>query len=427
MAIRRYGKPVRWAALAGALALTATACGGGDDGASDDGSESAAAEGEGAAAEGDAAEGEGEAEGADGEPIPVGVITSTSGLVASYGQQFTEGFEVGLDYATDGTGTAGGRPIEATFHDDAGDPAQATAEATDLIGQGYQILTGSVSSGVALQMAPLAEQNDVLYIAGAAAADPITGVNDHTFRSGRQTYQDVKTAEAFIGDIEGSSVAVFAQDDAFGQANVAAVSGVLGDEGGAEVSPVLVPLDTTDFTPFARQLVDAAPDLVFVAWAGDSTNAMWQTLSQQGVFDDSTVVTGLAERTAFDDFGPASEQIDFLAHYVYESPDNEVNEALADGLGATPDIFHADGFVAAQMVVHAIEEGGGDDVAAMIDALEGWTFQAPKGEQTIRPEDHAMLQPMFQAGLVEEDGELAPSPSETLPADVTAPPVAAGE
>src|SRR5699024_4759074 len=122
------------------------------------------------------------------------------------------------------------------------------------------------SSGVAVQLAPVAEQNDVLYISGAAATDAITGINDNTFRSGRQTYQDVATAEAMLGDVEGSRVVVFAQDYEFGQDNVAAVTSVLGDEGGAEVIPILSPVDTSDFTPFARQAIDADPDLIFVAW-----------------------------------------------------------------------------------------------------------------------------------------------------------------
>ena len=50
---------------------------------------------------------------------------------------------------------------------------------------------GTGSSGVALQMAPLAAQNQVLYISGPAASDAITGINKYTFRAGRQTYQDV--------------------------------------------------------------------------------------------------------------------------------------------------------------------------------------------------------------------------------------------
>ncbi|HEY8452699.1 MAG: substrate-binding domain-containing protein [Micromonosporaceae bacterium] len=356
--------------------------------------------------------------------VKVGVLTSTSGLLASYGQQFTEGFRAGLEYATGGSNTVGDVVLEVTYHDDATDPATATAVATDLIGQGYQIIAGTTSSGVAVQLAPLAEQNQVLYISGPAATDALTGINDYTFRSGRQTWQDVRAAASFLGDLAGSKVLVFAQDYDFGQSNVAAVEAVLGEAGGAEVSSVLVPLETTDFTPFVRQVVDAEPDMVFVAWAGDTTASMWQALSQQGLFDTTQVVTGLAERVGFPLFGDAAERIGFLSHYFAEATDNEPARALAEAVG-TPDIFHVDGFVAAQMVVRAVEEGG-TDVSAMISALEGWTFTSPKGESTIRPEDHALLQPMFQARLVVRDGEYVPELVATLTPDQVAPPVADG-
>src|SRR5690625_1146294 len=193
----------RLLALIGATALALTAC----------------------STEGDTEGSSGEADGgeASGDPVPVGVITSTSGLLSSYGQQFTAGFEAGIDYATDGTGAVDGRELDITFHDDATDPAQANSLAPELIGDEYQIITGPVSSGVAVQLAPIAEQNDILYISGAAATDAVTGINQNTFRSGRQTYQDVATAEGIVGDVDGATVVVFAQDYEFGQDNHDAV------------------------------------------------------------------------------------------------------------------------------------------------------------------------------------------------------------
>src|SRR5690606_34274213 len=113
-------------------------------------------------------------------------------------------------------------------------------------------------------------------------------INDYTFRSGRQSVQDVATAGQFVKDLDGSRVLVFAQDNAFGQGNVAAVEDVLGAEG-AEVSEILVPEDVTEFTPFARQIVDAQPDLVFVAWAGANAGSMWQALEQQGAFEAAPI------------------------------------------------------------------------------------------------------------------------------------------
>jgi branched-chain amino acid transport system substrate-binding protein len=51
------------------------------------------------------------------------------------------------------------------------------------------------------------------------------------------------------------------------------------------------------------------------------------------------------------------------------------------------------------MICHALAKGG-TDTSKQISALEGWQFLAPKGKQYIRPDDHAMLQPMFQVQLV---------------------------
>ncbi|MDO8144271.1 MULTISPECIES: substrate-binding domain-containing protein [unclassified Isoptericola] len=363
-------------------------------------------------------------ESAAAEPVEVGIIYSKTGPLAAYGEAYHEGFEAGLDHATDGTGEVDGRPIEVTYLDDAGDPDKAVNHAKDIIGQGVQIMGGTVSSGIALKLAEQAEQNQVLYVSGPAAADAITGINDYTFRSGRQSLQDVATAGTFV-DPDGAKVLVFAQDNAFGQGNLAAVEGVLGAQG-ADVDSVLVPEDATEFTPFARQVVDADPDLVFVAWAGASSGAMWQGLDQQGVLDATTVVTGLGDAATFDAYGDAAGKVDFLNHYFPGAPDNEVNDAMVSAVeeaGGTPDLFTPDGFVAAQMIVHAIAEGG-DDVDAMVGALEGWTFDGPKGSTTIRETDHAVIQPMYQVGLVESDGSWMPELVEEVPADAVAPPEA---
>ncbi len=362
-----------------------------------------------------------------GEPIKVGVITSLSGPLASYGEQYMAGLETGLEYATDGTGEVNGSPIELVEADAAADPAKAISAAKDLIGQGITILAGPASSGVAVQLAPLAEQNQVLLVSGPAATDAMTGINELTYRSGRQTYQDVQTAGTIVGDPSGKSVLVFAQDYEFGQANAAAVEGVLG-AAGATVDSLLVPLSAKEFTPFAQQIKQKAPDLLFVAWAGDTTSAMWQALEQQGVFEETTVVTGLADKASYSAYGSATEKITFLSHYFPEAPDNPVNDEmvrLVEEAGGTPDLFTPDGFVAAQMIVHAVQEAGGaGDVAALQGALDGWSFDAPKGEQTVRAEDHAMIQPMFVAKLTKTDDGYVPELVETVPADQVAPPVA---
>lgn len=357
--------------------------------------------------------------------IKVGVIYSRTGLLSAFGAEYIQGLRLGLEYATKGTNKVGGNDIELTVIDDAGDPAKAVSAAKDLIGQGYKIIVGTVSSGVALQLAPLAAQNRILYISGPAAADAITGLNRYTFRSGRQTFQDVLTAASFLGKSVGRNILVFAQDSAFGQGNFAAVNAVIGGKG-HKVSKVLVPLSATDFTPFARQVKDANPDLLFVAWAGTTAPAMWRALDQQGVFTNpnTTITTGLAERATWSGFGEAGTKIKFLSHYVSTGPKNAVNDWLVAKMkrrGQVPDLFTPDGFTAALMITRAVGQANGDDVEKMIAALEGWSFVAPKGLQRVRPQDHAMTQFMFQVRLVLKDGKLQPvvlkrvSPGNTQP------------
>lgn len=358
--------------------------------------------------------------------VKVGLVYSRTGLLADYGKQYRDGFMAGLDYATKGTGKVAGHRIEVTEQDDAGDPGKAVSAAKNLIGKGYKVLAGTTDSGVALQMAPLAAQNKVLYISGPAATDAVTGINDYTFRSGRQSYQDILTAGAMLGDAKGKKVTVLAQDSTFGQANVAAVKAVLGAKG-AKVGSVLAPPSATDLTPFARQVKAGGPDLVFVAWAGSTAPALWTALDQQGVLGAGKVVTGLAGTASYPVFGAAGAKVSFLAHYFPGAGGgNPVEKAMLGSVrkaGGTPDLFTPDGFTAAQMVVRAVAGGSATDPAAMVKALEGWTFDGVKGKAQVRAEDHALVQPMFVARLTGKGAAAKPELLDTEPMDAVAPPV----
>jgi len=355
----------------------------------------------------------------------IGFIYPRTGLLGAYGAEEIQGFKYGLQYVTKGTNKVNGKTLNITYVDDKGDPATGVSAAKDLIGQGTKILMGTGSSGVALQLAPLAAQNQVLYISGPAAADAITGANKYTFRAGRQTLQDVYAAASYLKGA-GKKVVVFDQDTVFGHGNYAAVKAVIGAKGHT-VTEISVPLTATDFTPFAQQAKNANPDLIFVAWAGTSAGAMWKALDQQNAFNGTDVVTGLAERATWAALGDQATKIHFLSHYTYTAPKNKVNDWLVAQMrkrNQVPDIFTPDGFVLAQMLVHALQKGD-YDVDKMISALEGYKFLAPKGFQAIRPQDHAMLQPMFRVQLVSKGGRLVPVILGTATAFQTAPPVVA--
>ncbi|HEY5099305.1 MAG TPA: ABC transporter substrate-binding protein [Gaiellaceae bacterium] len=340
-----------------------------------------------------------------GKSVNVAFIYPKTGGLAAFGQEELDGFQAGLAYVN---GKCGGYTIKPTYIDDATDPATAIAAFKNEVGQGVKIITGTGSSGIALQLGPLAAQNDVLYISGAAAADQITGLNRNTFRAGRQTLQDVlDAANVFPPKTTGKKVVVFAEDTAFGAGNYAAVAAIFGARG-QTVTKILSPFGTPDLTPYAQQLANSGADAAFVAWA-NTTNAaaMWQALQQQGVAKKMTLITGLANRGSYDAIGPLVPGVTMISHYVYKAPHNAANTYLikwmAKNRHQVPDLFDPDGFVTAQMVCRAVAKGG-TDTSKQISALEGWQFLAPKGKQYIRAADHAMIQPMFQVQLVPGNG-----------------------
>jgi branched-chain amino acid transport system substrate-binding protein len=62
---------------------------------------------------------------------------------------------------------------------------------------------------------------------------------------------------------------------------------------------------------------------------------------------------------------------------------------------APPDFFVAGGFAAASAVFNGITRAGGTDTERLIAAMEGMTFDTPKGSMTFRREDHQALQDMY--------------------------------
>ena len=62
--------------------------------------------------------------------IKIGVITSTSGPLASYGVAYNEGLTWGLNYYTGGKMAINGKKLVVTSKDDGADPASATASSS---------------------------------------------------------------------------------------------------------------------------------------------------------------------------------------------------------------------------------------------------------------------------------------------------------
>ena len=227
--------------------------------------------------------------------VAVAFIYPKTGGLAAFGQEELDGFQAGLAYTN---GKCGGYSIKPTYIDDATDPATAINAFKNEVGQGVKIVAGTGSSGIALQLGPLAAQNNVLYISGAAAADAITGLNRNTFRAGRQTLQDVlDAANIFPPKSTGKKIVVFAEDTAFGAGNVAAVQAIFGEQGtdGLE-DPLAVRRRRSDAVRAAAEELQRRRGLRRVGQHRRTRRRCGSRCSSRACSKQMTIVTGLANR-----------------------------------------------------------------------------------------------------------------------------------
>jgi branched-chain amino acid transport system substrate-binding protein len=358
------------------------------------------------------------------EPIKIGLITDASGSLAIYGAHILRSFMLGMEYATGAAGSAGekfdfAQTQENTFkledcefqilvRDDGSNPENTATVARELIDvDDVDILVGTVSSGATATLQGIALESQVPLIVAPAAANDITGVNfnEYTFRTSRNNYQDAMN-ECLALMQEYTTFVQIAPDYAFGRGSATAFRDACTLAGGTFVADdIFAPLDTTDFTPYMEQVGNSGAEAYIVTWAGSGFVPLMQAAVDQGVTEDMALGATFIDNTLMPLwYGNAVGSTSGIL-YHYSAPNNPVNDFLVANTkpryGVNPDLFDADGMNAAIMVVEAVKATNGDTGGeALKTAMEGMTFEGPKGTIFIRPEDHVAIQDMYILKLV---------------------------
>ena len=336
--------------------------------------------------------------------IRIAHVYSKTGPLEAYGKQTQTGLMMGFDYATNGTMMVAGKKITVIEKDDQGKPdvgksLLATAYGDDKV----DLAIGPTSSGVALALLPVAEEYKKILLVEPAVADAITGEkwNKYIFRTGRNSSQDA-ISNAVASDADGISICTLAQDYAFGRDGIKAFKEAL--KKSKIVHEEYLPPATTDFTAGIQRCIDALKDkpgrkVIGVVWAGASTP--FPSLANLDLKKRYGIEVGsggniLPAMVAYKQF-PGMEG---ATYYYFGIPKNPVNEWLVANhyskFKAPPDFFTAGGMSAAIAIVEALKKTGGDThTEKLIKAMEGMSFETPKGKMTFRKEDHQAMQSMY--------------------------------
>ncbi len=334
--------------------------------------------------------------------IKIAHVYDKTGALEAYAKQTQIGLMMGLDYATKGTMQVNGNKLVVIEKDNQGKPDVGKAQlASAFADDKADIAVGPTSSGVALAMLPVAEEYKKILLVEPAVADAITGDkwNRYIFRTGRNSSQDA-ISNAVALDKEGVSIATLAQDYAFGRDGVKAFKEAL--KKAKVVHEEYLPTNTTDFTAGAQRLFDSLKGkpgrkVIFIIWAGAGNPFKIADLDPKRYGIE--IATGgniLPAMAAYKNF-PGMEG---ATYYYFAIPKNPANNWLVTEhykrYKSPPDFFTAGGMAAGIALVEALKKTNGDtNTEKLISAMEGMSFETPKGKMMFRKEDHQALQSMY--------------------------------
>lgn len=347
------------------------------------------------------------------DPVRIALVHGLSGSpLEAYSKQTTNGFNLGLEYATKGTMEIKGRKIEVIEKDTQFKPDVARSVLAEAYGDDEVLIAvGGTSSGVTTAMLPIAAEYEKILLVEPAVADSLTGPdsNRYVFKTSRNSSMDMQAQALALQPNDKLFVATLAQDYAFGRDGIAAFKKALEGTGANLVAEEYVPQQTTDFTATIERLFGALKDkegrkviVMYVAGIDAMTPLAAADPARYGI-ELSTGGNILPAMASYKKV-PGMEG---AIYYYYEAPKNEINDWLVEKhqekFGSPPDFFTAGGMAAALAIVKALETADDWETETLIKTMEGMSWETPKGTMTFRPEDHQALQSMYHFKIKVDD------------------------
>ena len=362
------------------------------------------------------------------DPLKIGVPTIQSGSYAVVGAEVLRAIEFAVNEANE-KGGVDGRQVEFKALDSEGKPDVARKQAEKLALDGYNVLTGVISSGETLAILPMLDRWNAMQFVAQNKTDSITGTNCSplAFRTNRQDNMDAAVVKPWLQSRKETKWAIMAADYAWGR-NVGKVfREAAGQTGKQIVADLYTPIGTNDFAAFIQQIKASGADGVWVALGGrDGINFVNQ--SKEFGLIPSMTMGGVAYITdgAIASLGSVSKGLWSIINYssTLDSPENKkfVEAWKKKYNGETPTNYQGEQYVAMQVLFQGVE--GAHSVAPkdIARAIHGGTFDTILGKLTMRPEDNQLTGPNFFGVVDERDGKLRPVITATYSVEQATPP-----
>ncbi|MDE2081303.1 MAG: ABC transporter substrate-binding protein [Burkholderiales bacterium] len=311
-------------------------------------------------------------------PLLLGQSAALSGPARELGEQFRSGALLHFDKVNAGGGV-GGRLLELRSLDDGYEPDRCAANTRQLIDAGAFALFGYIGTPTSLAALPLVNAARLPFIAPLSGAEALRTPFNRLLFHVRASYFD-ETAEIVkqITAVGIRRVAVFYQDDAYGNAGLEGVTRALKPLGLAPTGLGKVERNSVDVAAAAKSILDAKPDAIVQISAYKSCAAFIRAARQAGFggtfYNVSFVGTrALAEALGAEARGVVISQV---MPYPFSPSTALAGDYLAAGKAAqgakfVPNYGSIEGYVAARTLVDGLRRAGARPTAdSLIGGLE---------------------------------------------------------
>jgi branched-chain amino acid transport system substrate-binding protein len=343
--------------------------------------------------------------------IKIGATEPLSGTFKDIGERYLEGVQYAAKVINESGGLLG-KKVEVVPIDSELKPDVATRKAQAMIlKDDVKFFCGGTGSSVGAAMSQLAEKENVIMFTYGMDAASMVGekCNKNFFRPGGSTDGRSFALAQLIVNKGYKRVGIIAQDYSFGHEAVAAFKKKIARVGQSTqvVAEIYHPAGTKDYAPYASQLIAANPDVIFTPnWGNDLTLLVKQGRPmgmKQKIFsyyiNDEVMISSLGDDSlVLGDMGAET--------YMISIPTEKNKEFIAKfhkDKGYYPTWLRGKAYTATMFWAEAVKKAGTTDVAAVIKAWEGLSYDGPAGTWTMRACDHQAQVPYWTAELVKDN------------------------
>lgn len=300
-----------------------------------------------------------------------------SGPAAQLGVQYHLGAQLVFD-AVNQRGGVHGRRIELRRQDDGYEPERCVAHTRQFLRDDVFALFGYVGTPTSLAALPLATEAKVPLFAPLTGAHALREPFNRQVVHVRASYND-ETA-AIVRHLVGmgiNRIAVFYQNDSYGQAGLSGVQAALQAHSLAPVATGTVERNSTDVSAALQAIVPARPQAIVQISAYQSCATFIRRARQMGFTGTFYNVSFVGTQALLDELGAMAKGV--VVSQVMPFPYAPVSPIATDFLaaiqtrqGMQPNYSAMEGFVAARLFVEALRRAGpGATRDTFITAVQG--------------------------------------------------------